>query len=53
MIAAADARNAQIVEELARIERLLAGQRLRGGEDTGPKPTAGDVVDPWGFGSRK
>jgi septal ring factor EnvC (AmiA/AmiB activator) len=56
MLAAADARNAQIVDELARIERLLGnsgGPRIHGGETAGSKPGVGDVVDPWGFGSRK
>jgi hypothetical protein len=54
LIAANDARNAQIADELARIERLLGnGGRARGGDDAPRRPTAGDVVDPWGFGSRK
>ena len=56
MIAAVDARNAQLAESLARIERILArggphpdddrAQRARGN-------VSGDLVDPWGFGSRK
>jgi hypothetical protein len=56
MLTAAEARNAQIVDELSRIERLLGSSpRAHGGEVTAGKPGmgVGDVVDPWGFGSRK
>jgi chromosome segregation ATPase len=47
--ATVDARNGQIVEILTRIEKLLHDK---------PHPPArghsgGDVLDPWGFGSRK
>jgi hypothetical protein len=55
IIIAADARNAQIVEELARIARQL-GARSPGGAGeavTKGPPPGQDVVDPWGFGSRK
>jgi septal ring factor EnvC (AmiA/AmiB activator) len=52
VLAASDARNAQIVEELAHIARLLGGKAPP--SDTPSKPAAAaDVVDPWGFGSRK
>ncbi len=55
VIAALDTRNAQILEELARIERLLGGRQGARGEapSRGERSTAGDVIDPWGFGSRK
>ena len=54
MIAATDARNAQIVEELARIERLLgSAPRAAPVESRSQAAQGGDVVDPWGFGSRK
>jgi hypothetical protein len=53
VIASSDARNAQIVEELARIARVLASNQKQP-DATPPKaPPAADVVDPWGFGSRK
>jgi hypothetical protein len=55
IIIAADARNAQIVEELGRIARALGARSTASGGDAvtkGPSP-APDVVDPWGFGSRK
>jgi hypothetical protein len=55
IIIAADARNAQIVEELARIARQLGARSPAGAGEAvtkGPSP-AQDVVDPWGFGSRK
>jgi len=51
IIAATDARNAQILEELARIERLLGSREAVHRE--GPRATTNDVIDPWGFGSRK
>jgi hypothetical protein len=52
LMAAIDARNAQLVEALARIEKLLAAQDRR---PTGPvtNPRLGEVVDPWGLGARK
>jgi DNA repair exonuclease SbcCD ATPase subunit len=52
MISAFETRNAQILEELARIERLLAN---RSHGDVAPREgpsSRGDVIDPWG-GSRK
>ena len=53
VLAASDARNAQIVEELAHIARILASR----GQPAEPVPSKGlppgDTVDPWGFGSRK
>ena len=52
MIAASDARNAQILEELARIERLL-GQREAARGEPPARAITQDIVDPWGFGSRK
>jgi hypothetical protein len=52
LIAAFDARNAQILEELARIERVL-GNRSHGDAPRDRPSSMGDVVDPWGFGSRK
>jgi DNA anti-recombination protein RmuC len=58
LIAAVDARNAQIVEQLGRIERHLGSRPGLGGDAAGgagartPQP-GGDIVDPWGFGSRK
>ncbi len=51
IIAATDARNAQILEELARIERLLGNREA--GSRQAPRATTNDVIDPWGFGSRK
>jgi|HubBroStandDraft_2_1064218.scaffolds.fasta_scaffold414250_1 hypothetical protein len=61
LIAAVDARNAQLAESLARIERLLLGRgapRAEGSrreDDVARKARdlSGDLVDPWGFGSRK
>ncbi len=41
LIAATDARNAQIVEELARIERALASGNNGGASPPRPRPTAG------------
>jgi hypothetical protein len=58
MIAAVDARNAQLAESIARIERLLLGRRpipasAPAPTDDRPRAVTGDLVDPWGFGSRK
>lgn len=54
MIAVDDARNAQIIETLARIERLLGAPPKPSPEPKPrPSPSPVDVVDPWGFGSRK
>jgi len=63
LLAVNAARDAQIVEELARIERALAAvtgtpsapRRSAGSSsDVASRPGAAvDVVDPWGFGSRK
>jgi len=47
-----DARNAQMVEELARIERLL-GKRDPPLREPPARASNNDVIDPWGFGSRK
>jgi uncharacterized membrane protein YccC len=62
LFAAADARNALVLEQLARIERLLSGGP--GGPGAPALPAANtvprrpplpgaDVRDPWGFESRK
>lgn len=53
-LAAMDARNALILEQLGKIERALGTARSEAPRAT-PRPSAstGDVVDPWGFGSRK
>ena len=60
MIAVADARNANFVEDLSRIERLLTGTGAGAPAAAPPARPAAvevtggrDVVDPWGFGSRK
>jgi hypothetical protein len=54
MLLTFDARNTQILEELARIERLLANRPPRADPPPRERPTpGGDVIDPWGFGSRK
>lgn len=54
MVTAFELRNAQILDELARIERLLANRAGGHAGDAPKNPTSmGDVVDPWGFGSRK
>jgi septal ring factor EnvC (AmiA/AmiB activator) len=56
MIAAADARNALIVEELARIERALTGGAAAPVPSSRPpvhEAAGRDVLDPWGLGSRK
>lgn len=58
MLAASEAKNAVIVEQLGRIERLLgaqAGGRAHpAAEPRLPASQQGnDVVDPWGFSSRK
>lgn len=58
MLAAADARNAAILDTLLRMERLMgapAASPKTPGEAAPPGrlgPPA-DVIDPWGFGSRK
>jgi chromosome segregation ATPase len=57
LLAAIEARNARVLEELARIERALANAHNEAaaapGNKAAARPTTGDVVDPWGFGSRK
>jgi chromosome segregation ATPase len=54
VLAASEAQNARVAEELGRLSKLLAA---RNGGEAGTAPSAGrptiDVVDPWGFGSRK
>ncbi len=52
LMAAAEARNLQILEELARIQRSL-GSRPPPNPPDGGGARASDVMDPWGFGSRK
>ncbi len=53
VLAANDAHNAQIAEELGRIARIL-GSKARPADAGAPQAPAGaDVIDPWGFGSRK
>jgi hypothetical protein len=47
-----DARNAQVLEEMARIERLL-GKRDAVPREPPARASSADVIDPWGFGSRK
>jgi predicted RNase H-like nuclease (RuvC/YqgF family) len=51
-LAAEGAHNAQIAEELARIARIL-GSRPPPPDAPAKGPATIDVVDPWGFGSRK
>jgi DNA repair exonuclease SbcCD ATPase subunit len=55
MIAAVDARNAQLAEAVARIERILSRSHPEAEPPRKPPPQAApaDLVDPWGFGSRK
>jgi hypothetical protein len=52
VLAASDAHNAQIAEELARIAKIL-GAKPPADAGTPRTPAGIDVVDPWGFGSRK
>jgi len=56
LFAAADARNALVLEQLARIERLLSGgAALPAGSAPPRRPSSpgADVRDPWSFESRK
>jgi hypothetical protein len=63
LFAAADARNALVLEQLARIERLLSGGAgapglpaagvAPGSRQRGPQPPPAEILDPWNFGSRK
>jgi hypothetical protein len=65
LMAASSAQNLRILEELARIEHALATIPVGGRDGAGPRPpdpagsggaragTGADVIDPWGFGSRK
>ena len=52
MLAAADARNAQILEVLQRLERLLGARPAGDAPSINHPEAAADVLDPWG-GSRK
>lgn len=52
-LAAMDARNALILEQLGRIERSLAAPRSEPPRAAPRASASSDVVDPWGFGSRK
>jgi hypothetical protein len=55
LIASVEARNAQLAESIARIERLLGSPGTRGDDDGARRArgVSGDLVDPWGFGTRK
>jgi DNA repair exonuclease SbcCD ATPase subunit len=55
LMTALEARNVQLVEALARIEKLLAarGEQDRRAAGSATSPPLGEVVDPWGFGTRK
>ena len=56
LIAALDARNAQIVEQLGRIERQLAASAAVRAPPEGRverRAPGSDIRDPWDFGSRK
>ena len=59
LLAGVDARNAQLLERINHLEQhldqLILSRATEGGTRAHPRPEPGviDVVDPWGFGSRK
>jgi chromosome segregation ATPase len=55
LLAALDTRNAQLLERINHLEQLIQTRTANAGAlpFTRPEPGVIDVVDPWGFGSRK
>jgi hypothetical protein len=55
LLAALDVRNGQLLERINHLEQLIQARPASGATLPFPRPEPGviDVVDPWGFGSRK